>query len=327
MEHNAPLVSIVCDTYNHAPYIRDALDGFLLQKTNFPFEIIVHDDASTDGTADVCRDYAARYPEKIRLIAQTVNRYRTDKKIQTHILFPQIASKYTAICDGDDLWTDPNKLRFQVAYLEAHPDCTLCICGADKIDVNGRVIGAAAPYATDRVVDINDMIRAGGEFCSSNTIVAPTALLNSQPAFCELTEVEDIPVHMWCAVNGYAYYFAKHMAAYRYAVPGSWSARQKRADHRTQIAHCEGVIGLLRGFDAYTNGKYADSYDHAVRYLEFKILCLRHDLKAAKKPPYRQFYDRLGWKRKLRLRLEKAAPNLAEKALALYARARGGKAR
>lgn len=327
MNGQTPLVTVILPTHDHAPFIARAIESILEQKTDFPFEILLHDDASTDGTADICREYAARYPEKIRLIAQTVNQYKTDKKIQTHILFPQIASKYTAICDGDDLWTDPNKLRLQVAYLEAHPDCTLCICGADKIDVNGRVIGAAAPYETDRIVDINDMIRAGGEFCSSNTIVAPTALLNTQPDFCELTEVEDIPVHMWCAVNGYAYYFARHMAAYRYAVPGSWSARQKRAERGTQIAHCEGVIGLLRGFDAYTNGKYADSYGHAIRYLEFKILCLRHDLKAAKEPPYRQFYNRLGWKRKLRLRLEKAAPNLAEKALALYARARGGQAR
>lgn len=317
-----PLVTVILPTHDHAPFVARAVESILAQKTDFPFDVLIHDDASTDGTAEIVREYAARFPGKIRLIAQSVNRYKTDKKIQTHVLFPQIAAKYTAICDGDDLWTDPDKLQTQVAYLEAHPGCTLCICGADKIDVHGRAIGAAAPYETDRIVDLNDMIRAGGEFCSSNTIVAPTALLNTQPAFCERTEVEDIPVHMWCAVNGYAYYFAKHMAAYRYAVPGSWSARQKAASRTSQIAHCEGVIGLLQGFDAYTEGRYRASYEHAIRYLEFKILCLRHDLKAAKKPPYRQFYDRLGWKRKLRLRLEKHFPKLAGRLLERYGKMR-----
>jgi len=317
-----PLVTVILPTHNHAPFIAQAIESILAQQTDFAFDILLHDDASTDGTTDVVKAYALRFPEKIRLIAQKVNRYQTDKKIQSHILFPQITAKYTAICDGDDFWTDPEKLQTQVAYLEAHPDCTLCICGADKIDVQGRTIGVAASYETDRVVDLNDMIRAGGEFCSSNTIVAPTVLLNTQPAFCELTEVEDIPVHMWCAVKGYAYYFAKHMAAYRYAVPGSWSARQKAASQAAQILHNEGVIGLLQGFDAYTEGRYRSSYEYAIRHMEFKILCLRHDLKAAKRPPYRAFYQCLSGKRKLRLRLEKYFPKLAGRLLGWYGKMR-----
>jgi glycosyltransferase involved in cell wall biosynthesis len=284
-----PLVTVILPTHNHAPFIAQAIESVLMQQTEFPFDILLHDDASTDGTADIVKEYAVRFPAKIRLITQKVNRYQIDKKIQTHILFPQITAKYTAIC---------------------------------KTDVRGRVIGAAAPYETDRVVDLNDMIRAGGEFCSSNTIVAPTALLNAQPAFCELTEVEDVPVHMWCAVKGYAYYFAKHMAAYRYAVPGSWSARQKAASQTAQILHNEGVIGLLQGFDAYTEGRYRASYEYAIRHMEFKILCLRHDLKAAKRPPYRAFYQNLSVKRKLRLRLEKHFPKLAGRLLGWYGKMR-----
>lgn len=312
-----PLVTVIIPTHDHAPFLSRAVESVLAQKTTFPFDILLHDDASTDGTADIARDYAARYPERIRLIAQTVNQYRTDKKIQTHILYPRITAKYTAICDGDDLWTDDGKLQLQVDYLERHPDCTLCICGADKIDVNGRVIGAAAPYSDDCVVKLEDMIRAGGEFCSSNTIVAPTALLNSQPDFCELTEVEDIPVHMWCAVNGYAWYFAKRMAAYRYAVPGSWSVRQNAAKRETQVQTCRGVIGLLRGFDDYTKGKYHASFADAILYQEFKIKCFEHDIKALKQPPYRSFYLELPKKRRLRLTLERRFPALTRRAIAL----------
>lgn len=317
MEQTKPLVTVIIPTHDHAPFLARAIDSVLAQKTSFPFDILLHDDASTDGTAQIAQNYAARYPERIRLIAQTVNQYQTDKKIQTHILYPRITAKYTAICDGDDLWTDERKLQLQVDYLEAHPGCTLCICGADKIDVQDRVIGAAAPYDEDCVVRLEDMIRAGGEFCSSNTIVAPTKLLNSQPEFCELTEVEDIPVHMWCAVNGYAWYMAGHMAAYRYAVPGSWSVRQNAARQETQIQTCRGVIGLLQGFDEYTKGAYHASFADAILYQEFKIKCIEHDHKALKKPPYRQFYLELSQKRRLRLWLERYAPGLTRRGIAL----------
>jgi glycosyltransferase involved in cell wall biosynthesis len=310
MEQTKPLVTVILPTHNHAPFVARAVESILAQRTTFPFDILIHDDASTDGTADIVKRYAARYPEKVTLIAQTVNQYQTDKKIQTHILYPRITAKYTAICDGDDLWTDENKLQLQVDYLESHPDCTLCISGADKIDVNDCVIGAAAPYESDCIVSVDDMIRAGGEFCSSNTIVAPTALLNTQPEFCELTEVEDIPVHLWCTVNGYAWYFARHMAAYRYAVPGSWSVRQNAAKRETQVATCRGVIGLLQGFDAYTQGTYKDSFEDAILYQKFKIKCVEHDLKELKRPPYRSLYLELPKKRRLRLWLERYFPAL-----------------
>jgi len=322
MEQTTPLVTVIIPTHDHAPFLSRAIDSVLAQQTTFPFDILLHDDASTDGTADIAKDYAARYPEQIRLIAQTVNQYQTDKKIQTHILYPRITAKYTAICDGDDLWTHEHKLQLQVDYLENHPDCTLCICGADKIDVGGRVIGAAAPYDEDCVVRLEDMIRAGGEFCSSNTIVAPTKLLNSQPDYCELTEVEDIPVHMWCAVNGYAWYMSKHMAAYRYAVPGSWSVRQNAARQETQVQTIRGVIGLLQGFDAYTKGTYHASFADAILYQEFKIKCVEHDLKALRRPPYRSFYRELSGKRRIRLWLERYFPALTRRTIALIRKAR-----
>ena len=322
MEQDKSLVTVIIPTHDHAPFIARAVESVLAQKTTFSFDILIHDDASTDGTAEIVRRYAAQYPQKIQLIAQTVNQYQRDKKIQTHILYPRISAKYTAICDGDDLWTNEHKLQLQVDYLEQHPDCTLCICGADKIDVSDRIIGAAAPYREDCVVRMEDMIRAGGEFCSSNTIVAPTSLLNSQPDFCELTEVEDIPVHMWCAINGYAWYFGAHMAAYRYAVPGSWSMRQNAARQETQINTCRGVIGLLQGFDAYAKGRYHAAFAEAILYQEFKIKCFAHDLKALRQEPYRPYYLELSKKRRLRLWLERYAPWLTRRGIALIRKVR-----
>src|SRR5690606_8962533 len=116
-----PVLSIVCLAYNHAGFIRDTLEGFLLQETDFPFEVIVHDDASTDDTAAIIRDYAARFPGVIRPVYQRENQYRLGVPFSTR-LFASARGQYIAYCEGDDYWTDPRKLQIQVDFLEQHPD-------------------------------------------------------------------------------------------------------------------------------------------------------------------------------------------------------------
>lgn len=121
-----PLVSVCCTAYNHERFIRQCLDGFVTQKTSFSFEVIVHDDASTDGTQDIIREFAARYPDIIKPIYQTENQYSKGVRINLTYIFPRIKGKYVAICEGDDYWTDPYKLQKQVDFLESHPGCVMC---------------------------------------------------------------------------------------------------------------------------------------------------------------------------------------------------------
>lgn len=120
-----PLVSICCITYNHEKFIKDAIEGFLMQKTDFPFEILVHDDASTDETPDILREYQEKHPDLFRIVFQTENRYSRGLK-NTPLLYNMARGKYIALCEGDDYWTDPLKLQKQVDFLEAHPECSLC---------------------------------------------------------------------------------------------------------------------------------------------------------------------------------------------------------
>lgn len=119
-----PLVTIRCITYNHEPYIRQCLEGFVMQKTNFSFEVIVHDDASTDGTVEIIREYAEKYPNIIKPIYETENQYSKNdgsiRRIIDEAMSPE--AKYIAMCEGDDYWIDPLKLQKQVDYLENHPD-------------------------------------------------------------------------------------------------------------------------------------------------------------------------------------------------------------
>ena len=122
-----PLVSIRCLVYNHEPYLRQCLDGFVMQQTSFPFEAIVHDDASTDGSAAIIREYAEKYPDIIKPVYETENQWGkgTIKKNMDAVMSPK--SKYIAICEGDDYWTDPHKLQLQVDFLEEHPDYSFSV--------------------------------------------------------------------------------------------------------------------------------------------------------------------------------------------------------
>lgn len=107
-------------------FIRDCLDGFVMQKTNFPFEVIIHDDASTDGTADIIREYAKKYPDIIKPILQTENQWKKGVSIGPVYTWPKVQGEYVAMCEGDDYWTDPYKLQKQVDFLDAHPDYSVC---------------------------------------------------------------------------------------------------------------------------------------------------------------------------------------------------------
>lgn len=129
---DSPLVSICCLTFNHEPYIRECLDGFLMQKTSFPFEILIHDDASTDRTPVIIKEYEKKYPGIIKPIYQTENQHKKKIGISRTFQFPRAKGKYIALCEGDDYWTDPNKLQIQVDFLENNEEFAFC-CHRFKI--------------------------------------------------------------------------------------------------------------------------------------------------------------------------------------------------
>jgi len=116
------LVSIKCWVFNHEPYLRECLNGFVIQKTSFKFEAIIHDDASTDNSAEIIKEYAKKYPDIIKPIYEKENQYSKQDGSLTKIMNNACRGKYIAMCEGDDYWTDPYKLQKQVDFLEANPD-------------------------------------------------------------------------------------------------------------------------------------------------------------------------------------------------------------
>lgn len=154
-------VSVCCITYNHAKNLRQCFDGFLMQKTNFKYEILVHDDASTDGTIDIINEYASKYPDLINPYIQKENQYsKGNGFVGLTINFNRAKGKYIALCEGDDYWTDPLKLQKQVDFLDMHPKYSAVTGNAIRIKEDGTKIGLFSTTPSRDLTDMGEIVRS-----------------------------------------------------------------------------------------------------------------------------------------------------------------------
>jgi len=168
------LLSICCLTYNHANFIEQAIEGFLAQKTDFLYEVLIHDDASTDGTTAIIQSYQARFPEIIKPIIQKENQWSKGlRAVSATYNFPRAKGKYIAICEGDDFWTDPYKLQKQVDFLENNPDYVACVHGAHFFDesLSTRVESKFEKVKEDFDLDLFKIFHESGGVYPSCSIV------------------------------------------------------------------------------------------------------------------------------------------------------------
>lgn len=267
-------VSVYCLAYNHESYIRHTLEGFVSQRTDFGFKVFVHDDASTDRTAQIITEYANAYPDIIVPILQAENQYSKGVKIFRDIILPLIDTKYIAICEGDDYWTDPTKLQKQYDYMEAHPECSLCVHNTKQIDADGADLGKlfnSCNTAVDYQAD--DVIVAGGSglFHTSSVFYRTTDRRNMPDTFL-LRSIGDYPLAIYLSTLGRVHYLPDVMSAYRVATPGGWTARS-HASRKKQITHYESMLSYLKRINAITEHKYNEAFETAI--LKHQYLALR----------------------------------------------------
>lgn len=217
-----PLVSICALAYNHEKYIEDAMDGMLMQETTFPFEIIVHDDASTDNTANIIKKYAEKFPNIVRPILQTENQYSKKTRSVGSFVYEKSRGKYLALCECDDYWTDSSKLQSQINLLEQNNDISLVFHNAiiHEYNENGEIIdsrkhtnGLKTGFVTIHQVLLE------------NKIIPTASVVFKKVNFGEFLDpnfpVGDTPTFMYLAKFGKLYYVDEVTSVYRSLTTGA----------------------------------------------------------------------------------------------------------
>lgn len=270
-------VVIRCFTYNHEKYIEDALKGFVMQKTNFPFCAIVIDDFSTDRTAEIIKKYEKQYPNIIKGFYLPENFYSKKKK-KIPLIKPWLdRAKYIALCEGDDYWIDENKLQKQVDWLDFHPDYTMCCSDAKIISPNGELDWHR--YEKDSDITTERMIIGGGFYVQTATLLYREEITNFMNVdFINQCNTGDYPLQIMCCIKGKVRYLCEKTSVYRYKNPGSWSSKNTSGDIGEKwIKNWHSIIYMLDGFDEYTAGKYSETIkQRKIKFITDKIIKYKH---------------------------------------------------
>lgn len=262
------LVAIHCLVYNHEPYLRDCFEGFVMQKTNFRFVAIVHEDCSTDGSAAIIREYEKKYPDIIKPIFETENKWSKHDGSLDHIMNDAIAAtgaKYIAFCEGDDYWTDPLKLQKQVDFLESHPDYSMCCHGADVLNETLRKVDCACEHMTTREYFPDDafptwQIPTASIVYKKKEVDAYT--LKNADSFM----AGDVVLILKCMHVGRVWGMSEHMSVYRMNQGGATS---QSLDMNGQLRLCRHYQALIQNFPKI-NTDYCHRYIAMTHYTNFR---------------------------------------------------------
>lgn len=317
---NSVVVSILCLAYNHEKYIRKTLDGFLNQKTTFAFEVIVHDDASTDNTAAIIRQYEEKYPDIIKGIFQSQNQYSKGIHIEKEYMFPMARGKYIAYCEGDDYWCDDEKLEKQVNILEHYPECSICTHLVQHIQEDGTPTNKSYPafcmeegvVPKEKVLSyiIKDRIFL---FQISSFLVRKKDYIEymiEYPMFLQKSAVGDTPLLLYMMTKGNLYYLNVAGSCYRLFSNGSWTSRNVRSKEGW-INFYNKKIECMKEYNIYTEFKYNKMIETYITYYEMEVLVLTHNYKNMLLPKYRAEYkSRYSFKERCAIALFSVFPGI-----------------
>lgn len=284
-------VSVYCLVYNHEAYLRSALDGFVNQNTNFDYEVIVHDDASTDSSKEIIEAYASEYPNIIKPIYQAENQYSKGVRIDKVFIFPKLTGEYVAVCEGDDYWTDPLKLQKQVDFLDANPEYSACV--HNTIIHNVRTGTKQSMYHHDQDEDISfyDVIPAGSRGYHTSSLMYRSEYNFDRPLFFEIAQgYGDYPLAIYLSLVGKIRFLKETMSVYRLETSGSWSMALFQ-DTPKAARHNYNVSEMLASVNDYTNNAYKETIDKAILYHTYLALFFEGKYSELRKEPYCQIYQ------------------------------------
>lgn len=263
-------MSVVCTTYNHELYIRECLNGFVIQRTNFPIEIIVHDDASTDSTVDIVKEYEDKYPHLFNNIYRTENWYSQGKDILGYLSTQKARGKYIAICEGDDYWTDPLKLQKQVDFLEANAGYALVYTGVQKVNSNSE------PMVRNMLKGVSGNITKYF-FTQGNPIITASVCFRSKYLLEYGEEIKkipfglkmgDLPLWIYISLHGKFKYIEDKTTSYRIL--------NESASHSKSKERVISFIANTRDVLLYFNNQYEIGIPESVIYKKYYGTLIRN---------------------------------------------------
>lgn len=283
-----PILTIQCCTYNHASYIKQCLDGFVMQQTTFPFVAIVIDDASVDNEPQVLWDFINQEldssvmekeetedyvrvmaPHKVNMKCTfdifflKYNHYSIQKSKASYLSKWNSQTKYIALCEGDDYWIDSFKLEKQVSILEKYPECSMVVssCYDYICDKDLLVLMNPIPTQESRFLTMKEVLREEGGLIPTASMCLRRELYETRPISFLTPHVGDRPLRLWCVTNGPIYYIHTPMTVYRVSSVGSFSQRSN-SDVKYANDVYETMIRFFDYFDNYTHFSYHDDVEY-----------------------------------------------------------------
>jgi len=255
-------------TYNHEKYIRDAMEGVLMQKTNFDFELVVANDCSPDNTDNIITQILNNHPKVDRI---KYFRHKKNMGPMPNFIFAlnQCTGKYIVLCEGDDYWTDPYKLQKQVEFLEANEDYTVCFHLVENFYQNNEKPSCIFPpqKLQKREYSIYDLVKEN--FINTCSVMYRWQFYDkSLPGWFSEHLIGDYPLHFLHATRGKIGMIPEVMARYRIHEGGIWSSIKEKF----VVKRMRDIISMYNDFNAYTDGKYRKDINERIYCYERNLV-------------------------------------------------------
>ena len=314
MEENITCkVSVLCAAYNHEEYLRQTLDSFLNQKTDFPFEVLVNDDASTDSTGDIIREYAAKYPDVIRPFYQKENLYSRRINLYDVVFFPACRGEYIAVCEGDDYWNDPEKLQLQVNWLDTHPEYSACVHNSIGHFADG-----------DRDIPFEQVVQGMSHAYHTSSILARREFILNPPDYRDVAYHQgyftDYAIGVRLGLSGKVRFLDRCMSVYRIGSnPSAWSKGVGQEYHKLK-RFVSGEIAMLKTVKQHPlTPEQEAAIDQVLLEREYELLYIEGRVDEMVKPPYDKIHRSMGKGRVISTEVKRMLPHLHR----LYRKRRG----
>ena len=298
-------LTVYCLTYNHEKYIQQTLESFLKQRTKYNFKIIVHDDASTDNTQRIIKEYAEQYPEIIKAILQKENQFSKGINVVEQFILPEIEGDYIATCEGDDYWIDECKLEKQIDFLEMHNEYSACVHNSifynmktgEKKAFNSNITNAKDIKLADIIEGVN------GVFHTSSVVYRKEIAFQKYDFLKCMKGVGDYPKAILMALNGKIRYFPQEMSLYRFASTNtSWTSKNTgKFQNGNKIKRVESEVEMLEQL-LHERSEVKKIVQPAINTKKFNLFVLRGDIKSIyNDKELWEMYKRTDFKKKINI--------------------------